>query len=81
MNEDINVEFLTTVKDTRNYLTHRDNKPVNLLEGEKLDEAAIKLKLLLELCLLQEIGFKIEEIIVMFRKHGGDYGKFFENNI
>jgi hypothetical protein len=51
--------FIRRVIDTRNYLTHYDERlKEKQAEGRQLFMLAQKLKMLLELCLLKELGFE-----------------------
>lgn len=62
--------FLNTVMDTRNYLTHYDVKPKkNVVYGNALFFTAEQLRLLVEMCLLKEIGFTLDEIERLFVKN------------
>lgn len=55
--------FINTVKDSRNYLIHYDSDLKDkAVTGKELYRLTIKLKILLEICLLAEIGFSIEDI-------------------
>ena len=55
-------EFVQKVVATRNYQTHfDDNKKDKAARGEELHHVARQLKLLLEACLMEEIGFGPEE--------------------
>jgi hypothetical protein len=59
--------FLKTVMDTRNHLTHPSAKPkTNAVSGNALFFAAEQLRLLVEICLLTEAGFTIDEIDGLF---------------
>ncbi len=55
--------FIETVVATRNYLTHFDKKPIaNVLHGEALYWVTRKLRVLLEICLMLEIGLSVKLI-------------------
>jgi hypothetical protein len=55
--------FVTRVVDTRNYMAHYNERlKLKAAQGEELDTLAQKLRVLLELCLLKEMGFYLEEI-------------------
>lgn len=55
--------FLIKVRDTRNYLTHYDDKKKLLAaRGDELDSIIMNLKMVLEICLLEDTGFQIDEI-------------------
>jgi hypothetical protein len=55
--------FVYKVVTTRNYHTHFDkSKEVEAAQGEELYRITQKLKLLIEICLLGEIGFEAERI-------------------
>ena len=60
--------FIEKVVDTRNYLTHYDKKEKAAI-GEELDPIIQKLKILLEICLLTELGFSTEEIKKLFSRN------------
>jgi hypothetical protein len=56
-------DFIEKVVGTRNYLTHFDeNKAAKAARGKELVRITDKLKLLIEICLLGEIGFEEEMI-------------------
>jgi ApeA N-terminal domain 1 len=62
--------FLRIVIDTRNQLTHNDVKPKkNAVSGNALFFAAEQLRLLVEMCLLKEAGFTVDEIQGLFAKN------------
>ncbi len=54
--------FINKVVDTRNYLTHYDKKLRNIADGKDLYRIIQKLKTVLQICLLYELGFDKEEI-------------------
>jgi len=55
--------FINKVVTTRNYLTHYDEKlKEQSAEGEELYRLTQKLKILLEICLLKELGFTSDNI-------------------
>jgi hypothetical protein len=59
--------FINKVVSTRNYYTHYDKKlKGKVIKKEKLYHYIIKLKKCLQVCLLSEIGFKLEEIKNLF---------------
>ncbi len=59
--------FLDIVVHTRNHLTHPDVKPKkNAVSGNALFFAAEQLRLLVEICLLTEAGFTVDEIDGLF---------------
>jgi hypothetical protein len=60
--------FIEKVIDTRNYLTHYDKKEKAAI-GEELDPIIQKLKILLKICLLTELGFSSEEIKKLFSRN------------
>lgn len=60
--------FIGEVVDTRNYLTHYEGKEKAAI-GEELDPFIQKLKILLEICLLTELGFSSEEIKKLFSRN------------
>jgi hypothetical protein len=67
--------FIGEVVDTRNYLTHYDKKGKAAI-GEELFPIIQKLKILLEICLLIELGFSSEKIKKLFsrnRKYQHEY--------
>ena len=55
-------EFATRVKATRNYLTHFSTKSKNVADGDDLIHLTYKLKILIEECILRELGFSREDI-------------------
>ena len=56
--------------DTRNYQTHHDEDlKERAADGEDLYRLTQKLKMLLEVCLLTEIGFNLEEIKALFLRN------------
>lgn len=62
--------FLKTVMDTRNHLTHPSAKPkANAVSGNALYFTSEQLRLLVEICLLSEVGFAIGEIGGLFAKN------------
>ena len=60
--------FIGEMVDTRNYLTHYEGKEKAAI-GEELDPFIQKLKILLEICLLTELGFSSEEIKKLFLRN------------
>ena len=60
--------FIGEMVDTRNYLTHHEGKEKAAI-GEELDPFIQKLKILLEICLLTELGFSSEEIKKLFSRN------------
>jgi hypothetical protein len=61
--------FIKKVMDTRNYMTHYDkNKRRKAADGKDLLLITEKLKALVELCLMKEIGLNIEEIFSLTRQ-------------
>jgi len=61
-------EFAKKVRNTRNYYTHfskDDSKPV--FEDEELFIASEQLKILVEICILSEIGFTDEKIATIIK--------------
>jgi hypothetical protein len=66
-NKDI---FIGKVVDTRNYLTHYDEElKEKATIGEELSPFIQKLKILLKICLLTELGFSSEEIKALFSRN------------
>ena len=63
--------FIERVVDTRNYLTHwREGLRKHAAQGEELYHLTQKLKMILEICLLAELGFNSEEIKdLLSKKH------------
>jgi len=61
--------FINRVVITRNYLTHYGEESENIVQPEKLYPYIHKLNIILLSCLLNEIGFKLEEINNMLRKY------------
>jgi hypothetical protein len=61
--------FSDLVTNTRNYLTHFDKKPEDkIAEGEELINVTEELKILLEVCLLKEIGFSANDVDTLIYK-------------
>ena len=60
--------FIGAVVDTRNYLTHYEGEEKAAI-GEEIDPFIQKLKILLEICLLTELGFSSEEIKKLFQRN------------
>jgi len=58
--------FVNRIVDTRNYLTHYDKKLKNIAEGRDLYRITQKLRKILQICLLCELGFIKEKIKSMF---------------
>jgi len=55
--------FIQKVVDTRNYLTHYGSRlKARAATGEELFHITQKLRILLQICLLTELGFSLEEI-------------------
>ncbi len=69
--------FIEKVVITRNYLTHYDEKlKEKVALGEELDPLIQKLKILLEICLLTELGFsskKIKSLLSRNRRYQREY--------
>jgi len=65
--------FVEKVCDTRNYLTHYDPElKEKAAQGEELYDLTIKLKAIIEICLLEDLGFNfmtIKEIFTNNRKY------------
>ena len=64
--------LVSKVCDTRNYLTHYD--PVlrgSAAEGEELYSLTLRLRAMLEILLLQELGLEQDEIANLIRKNSG----------
>jgi len=69
LNKFIEKKDIECVVDTRNYLTHYEEDPEKcVVRGEDLYHLIQKLKILLEICLLTELGFSSEEIKKSFFK-------------
>jgi hypothetical protein len=67
--------FINKVVVTRNYLTHYDkSKEKDIINNYELFILTQKLKLLLEICLLHELGFSKEEIKDITLKQIAHYG-------
>jgi hypothetical protein len=61
--------FINKVVDTRNYMTHYDlNLKGRSAEGKELFIVTEKLRILIEMCLMKEIGFSLEEINILICK-------------
>lgn len=74
--------FIDDVINTRNYLTHynTDSKE-QTISGEALFHLTIKLKILVEICLLIELGFSQKEIKSLFsrnRRYQDEYKLYFD---
>jgi len=65
--------FINRVIDTRNYLTHYDKKLRNIADGKDLYYITQKLKIILQICLLYELGFTKEEIKSVFQRKARTY--------
>jgi hypothetical protein len=64
-------KFVNDVVETRNYLTHydKDKKPPSPVENyEELFQLIKNLRTIVEICLLKESGFSLEEIKALFSK-------------
>ncbi len=62
-------DFLDTIVLTRHYHTHYDERLKNkAASGQKLFKLTHILKLLLEMCLVEEMGFNREQIRLMFQR-------------
>lgn len=66
------------VANTRNYLTHYtpELKDKAATGGEELDELTRRLRLMLQVCLLEELGFPFEKIGEIFKK-SREYRQYF----
>ncbi len=54
--------FADIIKDNRNYYTHYGNKKDTVVEGSELSKLNDLMKLTINLILLMELGFSIDEI-------------------
>ena len=63
-------EFAQKVSDTRNYLTHYspELKDQSAGTGKEYFELTDKLKVIIEICLLQELGFEVDTIQQLIKK-------------
>ena len=61
-------DFIGAVVDTRNYLTHYEGEEKAAI-GKELAPFIQKLKILLKICLLTELGFSSEEIKKLFSRN------------
>jgi len=61
--------FINRVIDTRNYLTHYDKKLRSIADGKDLYCITQKLKIILQTCLLYELGFDRKEIKSIFLRN------------
>lgn len=60
--------FIEKVVDTRNYQTHHDEDlKEHSASGKELYHLTQKLKILLEICLLTELGFSSDEIKGLYK--------------
>jgi hypothetical protein len=64
--------FIERVCNTRNYLTHYEPESLNMIAstGKEQYELYRKLRLMLDILLMETIGFEREQIKEMFRKNG-----------
>lgn len=68
-NKNERIKFIGQVVDTRNYLTHYDENAKNKVPKDtEFSILEQKLKLLVEICLLHEIGFTSEEVRLLASK-------------
>ena len=63
--------FAQKVSDTRNYLTHYspELKEKSASAGKEYYELADKLKVIIEICLLEELGFEANTIHELIKKN------------
>lgn len=61
--------FIEGVIKIRNYYTHRDKKLEKEVKGYNLYSFIFQLKMIIEVCLLAEIGFSLDEIKNLFLKN------------
>jgi ApeA N-terminal domain 1/Apea-like HEPN len=62
--------FINKVVNTRHYLIHRNPKQKHMAAKEdELDDLTQKLKILIEICLLNELGFTLAEVKNLFLKN------------
>lgn len=81
INENERDVFIQKVIDTRNYLVHHDmGLKDNTAKGQVLVRLTLGLKVLLEICLLIEIGFDLNQINTLFSKYRR-YRYYKENRI
>lgn len=74
--------FIFKVCDTRNYLTHYDPKLKNdVVKGEALYRITLQITALVEMCLLEELGFTLDEIHNCVYTKYGRYKILRENNL
>ena len=60
--------FLKQVRKTRNYLTHLSKKDQYVAEGKELRKLCMRLKVVLEICLLKKLGLEDNQIkTIIFR--------------
>jgi hypothetical protein len=62
--------FADKVADTRNYFTHYspELKEKAALRGEELRDLRRKLRLILQICFLEQLGFSIDTITGIFKR-------------
>lgn len=61
--------FIEDVVNTRNYLTHYDKKvEMKAVQGEKLYRITQKLQVIVEICLLSELGLSLEKIDELIKR-------------
>lgn len=71
--------FINKVVDTRNYMTHYDlNLKDKRAEGKELFIITEKLRIMIEMCLMKEIGFNLDEISNLICKRYQDRLKQYE---
>jgi ApeA N-terminal domain 1 len=70
--KEVREKFIEKVCDTRNYLTHYDSDlQANAATGVDLFELKEQLKLLLEISLLEELGFSLDKIKHLIENNQG----------
>lgn len=71
--------FVNKVVDTRNFMIHHDPKlKEGSVEGKELFIISEKLRIMIEMCLMKEIGFRLEEIDSLICKRYTDRLKQYE---
>jgi ApeA N-terminal domain 1 len=67
--------FVNRILDTRNYLTHYDEKSrMNAAQGERLHWLSEKLRIVVEMCLLTELGISASAMSdILLRQPGNQH--------
>ncbi|MCS7216042.1 MAG: hypothetical protein NZ826_07875 [Thermodesulfovibrio sp.] len=69
-------QFISKVVDTRNYLTHHDEKlKEKAAQGQELYDLAKELEKLLKMCMLKELGFDQDQIKTLIYRNSAEPNK------